>query len=97
MKPRFLLALVLVGVLVSVTPLAHTSPPDPRWIGGIYDGADFDDVVVFIVSTAALGEPVVSAIAHPAPIIIGCAPRASETPIPSPGISSHPVRAPPVS
>src|SRR2546426_12786784 len=97
MKLRAWLLLLLVDVLVSVTALAYTSPPDPSWIGGIYDGGDFDDVVVFIVSTAALGEPVVSANARPAAIVIGCAPRASEMPIPSPEISSNPVRAPSVS
>ena len=97
MKLRSSLLLVLIGVLVSVTPLAYTSPPDPSWIGGIYDGGDFDDVVVFIVSVAALGEPVVSANARPAPLIIGCAPQAGEMPIPSAAFSSNPVRAPPVS
>jgi hypothetical protein len=97
MKLRSSLLLVLVGVLVSVTPLAYTSPPDPSWIGGIYDDGDFDDVVVFIVSAAALGEPVVSANAGPAPLVIGCAPQAGDMPIPSPAFSSNPVRAPPVS
>ena len=97
MKLRSSLLLVLVGVLVSVTPLAYTSPPDPSWIGGIYDDGDFDDVVVFIVSAAALGEPVVSANARPAPLVIGCAPQAGQMPIPGPGCSSNPVRAPPVS
>ena len=97
MKLRSSLLLVLVCVLVSVTPLAYTSPPDPSWIGGIYDGGDFDDVVVFIVSVAALGEPVVSANARPAPIVMGCALQASKMPIPRPAFSSNPVRAPPTS
>ena len=97
MKLRAWLLLLLVGVLVSVTPLAYTSPPDPSWIGGIYDGGDCDDVVVFIVSAAALGEPVVSANARPAPIVMGCAPQASKMPIPRPAFSSNPVRAPPTS
>ena len=97
MKLRSSLLLVLVCVLVSVTPLAYTSPPDPSWIGGIYDDGDFDDVVVFIVSAAALGEPVVPANARPAPIVMGCAPQTSKIPIARPAFSSNPVRAPPVS
>jgi len=97
MKLRAWLLLLLVGVLVSVTPLAYTSPPDPSWIGGIYDGGDFDDVMVFIVSAAALGEPVVSANARPAPIVMGCAPQTSKIPIPRSAFSSNPVRAPPTS
>src|SRR5260370_20963022 len=97
MKLRSSLLLVLVGVLVSVTPLAYTSPPDPSWIAGIYDGGDFDDVVVFIVSAAALGEPVVSANARPVPIVIGGAPQACEMPIPTPAFPSIPVPGPPFS
>jgi hypothetical protein len=37
-------------------PLAHASPPDPVWIPGIYDDADFDDVVVAVVSATGLVE-----------------------------------------
>jgi hypothetical protein len=40
----------LLVVLVALVPLAHTSPPDPLWIAGIYDAADFDDVVVAATS-----------------------------------------------
>jgi len=49
-------------VLLSLVPLPHASPPDPLWLEGIYDGADFDDVVSTIVSaTALVGILVVSA------------------------------------
>jgi hypothetical protein len=34
--------------LFSLTALAYASPPDPSWIPGIYDGADYDDVVVML-------------------------------------------------
>jgi hypothetical protein len=40
-----LLAIVLCIVL---NPLAAASPPDPTWIPGLYDAADFDDVVIRI-------------------------------------------------
>jgi len=42
--PALLLALILL------TPLAYESPPDPSWVSGIYDGADYDDVVILITS-----------------------------------------------
>ena len=45
-----LLALVLVGPIVALTPLAYATPLDPSWICGIYDAADYDDVVVLIMS-----------------------------------------------
>ncbi len=41
-------ALLLTGVLVTLVPLAHFSPPDPTWIAGIYDNADYDQAVVAI-------------------------------------------------
>jgi len=40
-----LLAIVLGIVLPA---LAAASPPDPTWIPGLYDDADFDDVVTHI-------------------------------------------------
>ena len=40
----------LVLTLTSALPiLAQASPPDPSWIPGIYDDADFDDVVTLVV------------------------------------------------
>ena len=42
------LALFLFVCLVSLTPLAYASPPDPTWMDGFFDDLDFDDVVVSI-------------------------------------------------
>lgn len=43
-------ALVLIVGLGSLSALAAASPPDPTWLAGIYDGADYDDVVVTILA-----------------------------------------------
>src|ERR1700730_8585084 len=53
---RFSLSIlpVLLVAICALTPLAFASPPDPSWVQGIYDDADFDDVVVFIASGAAV-------------------------------------------
>src|SRR6266704_2860952 len=48
------LTLVLVVIILTLTPLAHAAPPDPTWISGIWDDADFDDVVGYITSAAGL-------------------------------------------
>ena len=43
--------LVIVGLVVALlalAPVAHASPPDQSWIGGLYDNGDFDDVVLLI-------------------------------------------------
>ena len=59
------LALLMVGVLATLVPLTHASPPDPTWIGGFYDGADFDDVVFAIVSADLAASPTMPAVAVP--------------------------------
>ena len=54
---RGCLILLISAVLASIPTLAHASPPDPTWIPGIYDDADFDDVVGLVTSATALVEP----------------------------------------
>jgi hypothetical protein len=46
--------LAVVFALCSLVPLAHASLPDPLWIAGVYDGADFDEAVVAVVAVTAL-------------------------------------------
>ena len=44
----------LIVIALIVLPAAGlASPPDPTWIDGIYDGADFDDVVLLVTDTPA--------------------------------------------
>jgi hypothetical protein len=45
MKLGRVLLLLLLACLVSNTPLAYASPPDPTWMAGIYDDNDGDDVI----------------------------------------------------
>jgi len=40
------LVLLLLVCLVTLTPLAFASPPDPTWMDGFFDDLDFDDVIV---------------------------------------------------
>jgi hypothetical protein len=42
---------LLLLALSALAPLALASPPDPLWIGGVFDGADGDDVIVAVTST----------------------------------------------
>ena len=44
--------LLLLVPLIWLTPLAYASPPDQTWIGGFYDDADYDDVVLLALSLA---------------------------------------------
>ena len=50
-------AVLLLCVFAGIVPLAYASPPDPTWIAGIWDDADFDDVVLAIVSADAAASP----------------------------------------
>jgi hypothetical protein len=42
--------------VVALIPLAYASPSDPLWITGIYDAADYDDVVLAAVSLESVVE-----------------------------------------
>ena len=73
---------------------SHASPPDPTWISGIYDDADYDDVVCLITSGHGTIETVGLANAHPLLPVAGWV-SALESDL-GPGLSgfSSPSRAP---
>lgn len=52
---RYRIALVpLLGLLLlTLAAFAHASPPDQTSLPGLYDAADFDDVIDLIVSMSA--------------------------------------------
>jgi hypothetical protein len=54
---RGCLIVLISAVLEAIVSLAYASPPDPSWISGIYDDADFDDVVGQVTSAKVLVGP----------------------------------------
>ena len=72
---RYRLTLVpLLGlVLLTLVAFAHASPPDQTWQPGIYDDADFDDVITRIASWSATPEPPVGSLG---PLPVAAAPVA---------------------
>ena len=56
MRAKVWVCLILLGV-ISLTPLAYASPPDPSWIRGLYDAGDFDDIVVLLTGGTGIVEP----------------------------------------
>ena len=48
MIPRLPVPALLVLVLFTLGALAGARPPDPGWIGGFYDAADGNDVVLAV-------------------------------------------------
>jgi len=47
---RRFVGLLLTAAILALAPVAHASLPDQSWISGLYDNADFDDVVLLITS-----------------------------------------------
>jgi hypothetical protein len=87
---------ILVALVVALAPIAWASPPDPTWIKGVYDDADFDDVVTYLTSVLAAVftfsvVDVIPAFAH-VPIL----PAPNEEPELLLLLSSHAPRAPPL-
>ena len=67
--PR-LLCLGLIVAIVALVPAAHASPPDESWCGGLYDNADFDDVVLLITcNLGAVQPPMVGSDRPVAPVV----------------------------
>src|ERR1700737_4641381 len=98
MKARGLLitaALLLLLPVTVLTALAYASPPDPSWIRGIYDDADYDDVVVMITSAAAATAPVLLVGLRQMPPLVGAAPQPADDSCSTPSLSSLQSRAPP--
>jgi len=53
-KPNCAYAFGVLLVAVALVPLAYASPPDPVWVAGIHDCADFDDTIEAAVSSIGL-------------------------------------------
>jgi hypothetical protein len=92
---RLSVTLLTLLVIVPVT-LAHANPPDQTWLAGVYDQADFDDVVGLL--TSAL-EASGSATAPDAGLCLALAPKlclaAVAGRVSAPAYSA-PLRAPPL-
>jgi hypothetical protein len=56
---RGMFAIVLAILLLGLTPIAYSDPPDPLWIGGYWDDDDFDTAVDFITGASAIVAPLV--------------------------------------
>jgi hypothetical protein len=89
------LSLLLLLPVAGLTPLAYASPPDPVWIRGIYDDADYDDVIVMITSAAAATAPVLLVDLQQIPPSVGPAPPLADDAVPTFSLSSLQSRAPP--
>lgn len=89
------LVLIVLGSLLAVLPLAHASPPDSSWIDGIYDDADYDDVVALAVSVGSTLDSAPLIVLSPIPIVLGLVHPAGMAGPAAAGLPSFQIRAPP--
>src|SRR5262249_16262763 len=95
--PSLLLIILLLIAPALILCFAYASPPDPSWIPGVYDDADYDDVVTLITSASPDTAPGLPADPRPAALTAERVPAPIESTALAPaGLASHP-RAPPLS
>ena len=94
MRAKVRVCLILLGV-ISLTPLAYASPPDPSWIRGLYDAGDFDDIVVLLTGGTGIVEPFPLHAVCPRLVAAGSALSADDGARPSSCPSLKRPRAPP--
>jgi hypothetical protein len=83
-------------VLISIlSVLAYASPPDPSWVRGVYDDADFDDVVCLIIANAGLVDDAAMVEGRPDFVLVGAEVPPDDRSIATFSSSSSQPRAPP--
>jgi hypothetical protein len=96
---RYRVTLVpLLGLLLlTLVAFAHANPPDQTWQPGIYDAADFDDVIAIIVSwSGATPESFLGALG-PLPVAAAAIAPAEPGDVPTRLLRPHDTRSPPSS
>lgn len=88
-------ASLLLAVIVGLPFLAYASPPDPSWVHGVYDDADFDDIVCLITTSSGLVADLSAACGSPHFILTDTELPRNERWIASSAPSSPQPRAPP--
>jgi len=86
----------LVGVLVCLRLLAYASPPDPTWIGGVWDGNDYDDVIIDITTNFSGAETVPGCSVQAHWVLVWVVPLDAESFVSNPVIPRHLPRGPPL-
>ena len=89
------LAFSLCAFISSLSVLAYASPPDPSWVRGVYDDADFDDVVCLILANAGLVDDSVLMEGRPDSVLISAEVPLDDLSIAAFSLGSSQPRAPP--
>ena len=89
------LTLLVVAAMMLLAVLAHASPPDPNWIGGFWDNADYDDVVLLVTSGLGAADSHSTDAARPVVLISPLAATPDENQLAARPRLSSATRAPP--
>ena len=65
-----LTSILVATLIITITPLAFASPVDPTYIAGLYDGADYDDVIELLTDTNSVAHPGPPLTAQPLSIVV---------------------------
>jgi hypothetical protein len=90
------LVLPLLSTLFLLTAMAYASPPDPSWISGFYDDADYDDVVILVTSAVGTVESWSPLDVRPSWLCVFQTFAAEPQAPPAPGLRAPATRAPPL-
>lgn len=89
------LALILLALLLTLSPLAYASPPDPTWIHGLWDDDDFDNVVEYITSATSSAPAPINHGFRAAPVLVVLQLPAVDAAVAAVPLSASGPRAPP--
>ena len=95
MSPRVWLAVLLLGVLLTLPPIAHATPTDPVWIPGLYDDNDYDDVILFLTGAVSAVDSGVVDLVGPVVVCLGLITPSRPQSVSSRPLESLSTRAPP--
>jgi len=97
MQYRISLVLLLGLALLTLAALAHASPPDETWQPGLYDDADFDDVISLITLLSAAQPDTPAAVLHHVQVAPSLVLSAESGPLPTRLRRPDDARSPPSS
>ena len=86
----------IVVVQCALVPMAYASPPDPTYLAGIWDNADYDEIIILVTSASGSTDTThhASELIRPLVAVAVILPGANAV-LPTASLSLQPSRAPP--
>jgi len=91
-----LIAWSIVVLQCALVPMAYASPPDPTYLAGIWDNADYDEIIILVTSASGSTDTTHHASELIRPLVVVAAILPGENALlPAASLSLQPSRAPP--